>query len=251
MPNMEQLQNLEFYDKPRKLFTLVYPIDFEKGTVVLGYKKRGFGVGKYNGYGGKVEPEETIMEGAARELEEESTLTIPPTSLLPIGILFLESLAPLTAPPSTSTSILITNNTLPILEIHVYLAPLPSCTGQPTETEEMRPEIFTYLPQPHTPQLPYSQMWSEATAWLPDMLNRLPPNVPVEGGDGNGKIKTTYFMHHALFIGGISPNTGLWDPWENFHQSGLETWEGEMREWSEEEGGRWIEGKRREGWWLN
>ena len=46
MPNMEQMQNPEFKNKPRKLYTLIYPIDFEKGTVVLGYKKRGFGVGK-------------------------------------------------------------------------------------------------------------------------------------------------------------------------------------------------------------
>ncbi|RPB24018.1 hypothetical protein L211DRAFT_824489 [Terfezia boudieri ATCC MYA-4762] len=244
------MQNPEFYGKPRKLYTLVYPIDFEKGTVVLGYKKRGFGVGKYNGYGGKVEHGETIVEGATRELEEESTLTIAPTSLLPIGILFLESLAPLTTPSSTPTPILITNNSLPILEIHVYLAPLPSCAGQPTETEEMRPEIFTYLPKPHTPQIPYPQMWAETEEWLPGILKKLPPNVPVENMDGSGKIKTTYVVHHALFTGGISPNTGVWDPWENMHRSGLETWEGEVKEWTEEERGVWIERKRREGWWL-
>lgn len=46
VPNMEQIQNPEFCDKPRKLYTLIYPIDFEKGTIVQGYKKRGFGVGK-------------------------------------------------------------------------------------------------------------------------------------------------------------------------------------------------------------
>lgn len=82
------------------------------------------------------------------------------------------------------------------------------------------------------------------------MLKKLPPNVPIEEGDGNGKIKPTYFVHYAAFTGGISPNTGVWDPWEKMHRSGLETWEGEMKEWTEEEKGRWIEEKRRKEWWL-
>jgi len=82
------------------------------------------------------------------------------------------------------------------------------------------------------------------------MLKKLPPNVPVEDASRGGRIKTTYFMHHVLFTGGVSPNTGAWDPWENMHRSGLETWEGEMKEWTEEERGRWIEGKRSEEWWL-
>ena len=36
----------EYHDKPRKLYTLIYPIDLDKGRVILGYKRRGFGVGK-------------------------------------------------------------------------------------------------------------------------------------------------------------------------------------------------------------
>lgn len=35
-------------------------------------KKRGFGAGKYNGFGGKVEAGETILQAALREMEEES-----------------------------------------------------------------------------------------------------------------------------------------------------------------------------------
>ena len=31
-----------------------------------GLKKRGFGLGKWNGMGGKVEPNETILDGAKR-----------------------------------------------------------------------------------------------------------------------------------------------------------------------------------------
>jgi 8-oxo-dGTP pyrophosphatase MutT (NUDIX family) len=38
-------------------------------------KKRGFGNGKYNGFGGKVENGETIQQAAIRETIEESGLT--------------------------------------------------------------------------------------------------------------------------------------------------------------------------------
>ena len=54
---------------PKKLLTLVFLREGEK--VLLGMKKRGFGEGKWNGFGGKVEAGETIIEAAAREVKEE------------------------------------------------------------------------------------------------------------------------------------------------------------------------------------
>ena len=47
-----------------KLLTLVLVV--RPGRVLLGMKKRGFGVGKWNGFGGKVQQGETIEEGARR-----------------------------------------------------------------------------------------------------------------------------------------------------------------------------------------
>ncbi len=49
----------------RKLLTLVL-VRKEHSLVLLGLKKRGFGVGKWNGFGGKVEPGESIIDGAVR-----------------------------------------------------------------------------------------------------------------------------------------------------------------------------------------
>jgi 8-oxo-dGTP pyrophosphatase MutT (NUDIX family) len=43
-----------------------------RGALLLGRKKRGFGAGKINGFGGKVEPGETILAGALRETAEEA-----------------------------------------------------------------------------------------------------------------------------------------------------------------------------------
>lgn len=60
---------------PPKVFTLL--VAHERGAggggrVLLGMKKRGPGTGKWNGFGGKLHANETMVECAARELHEES-----------------------------------------------------------------------------------------------------------------------------------------------------------------------------------
>ena len=47
-----------------KILTLV--LIRESARVLLGMKKRGFGQGRWNGFGGKVEKGETILQGAIR-----------------------------------------------------------------------------------------------------------------------------------------------------------------------------------------
>lgn len=51
---------------PNKLLTLLFVLT--PGKVLLGMKKRGFGKGRWNGFGGKVQPGETIEDGAIRFL---------------------------------------------------------------------------------------------------------------------------------------------------------------------------------------
>ena len=49
----------------KRIDTLVLITDrFQR--ILLGMKKRGFGSGKWNGFGGKVEPNETIEDAAKR-----------------------------------------------------------------------------------------------------------------------------------------------------------------------------------------
>lgn len=48
----------------KKLLTLV--LITRPNQVLLGMKKRGFGQGRWNGFGGKVEKGETILEAAKR-----------------------------------------------------------------------------------------------------------------------------------------------------------------------------------------
>ena len=51
----------------KKVLTLVYIRDEE--NVLLGMKKRGFGQGKWNGFGGKVQQNESIMGKSARKFK--------------------------------------------------------------------------------------------------------------------------------------------------------------------------------------
>jgi 8-oxo-dGTP diphosphatase / 2-hydroxy-dATP diphosphatase len=50
----------------RRLYSLVFVRDFDNNKILLGLKKRGFGKGKWNGFGGKLEKDENIIECAKR-----------------------------------------------------------------------------------------------------------------------------------------------------------------------------------------
>ena len=125
----------------KKQLTLCMPIKEDK--VLLGMKKRGFGVGRWNGFGGKIEPGETIEEGAMREVKEE--VGIESGVLEKRGILEFSF-----------------RNDEKILEVHIFK--LTDFTGEPVETEEMKPEWFS------VEKIPFSQMWSDDEYWLPLFL---------------------------------------------------------------------------------
>jgi len=95
-----------------KLYTLAFIRNND--NILLGMKKRGFGVGRWNGFGGKVNSDETILEAAKRELLEESGLTT--NELQEAGILKFEFVGE----PE-------------ILEVHVFTT--NKYEGTPTESE--------------------------------------------------------------------------------------------------------------------
>ncbi|XP_039902356.1 7,8-dihydro-8-oxoguanine triphosphatase isoform X2 [Simochromis diagramma] len=97
-----------------KLLTLVLIV--QPGRVLLGMKKRGFGAGKWNGFGGKVQPGETIEDAARRELEEESGLTVD--ALDKIGNIKFEFVGE-----------------TQLLDVHVFRA--DTYNGEPTESDDI------------------------------------------------------------------------------------------------------------------
>lgn len=126
----------------KKLSTLCMVL--EENRILLGMKKRGFGEGQWNGFGGKVEEGETIEESAKRELGEEAG--IEPQTMKKVGILEFSF-----------------QNDPKILEVHIFR--VDSFVGEPIEGEEMRPEWFEY------DQIPFDQMWPDDRFWFPYLLS--------------------------------------------------------------------------------
>lgn len=127
--------------KKRKLLTLC--LIHEHPRILLGMKKRGFGAGRWNGFGGKLEEGETIEEAARREVREE--LDIEVEHMTEFGVLEFEF-----------------QNDPVVLEVHVFK--IESWDGVPQETEEMEPRWFM------VDEIPFKQMWSDDVYWFPYFL---------------------------------------------------------------------------------
>lgn len=126
----------------KKVLTLCLAV--REGKALLGMKKRGFGAGRWNGFGGKVEAGETIEDGARREMREECGVTIG--QMEKAGMHEFEFAA----------------KRGEILEVHVFR--VDTWEGEPRETEEMRPQWFA------TDAIPYDEMWPDDIYWLPLFL---------------------------------------------------------------------------------
>lgn len=127
--------------KKKILATLCIVHDDEK--ILLGKKKKGLGIGKWNSFGGRVEENETIEDAAHRELYEEAD--IRPKKLDKCAVLTLIGEA------------------VCDMEIHVFKA--IGFTGTPKESDEMSPQWFNHA------DMPYEDMWSSDIHWLPKILN--------------------------------------------------------------------------------
>ncbi len=111
--------------------------------LLLGMKKRGFGMGRYNGFGGKVEKDETIEEAARREVFEEVNLEL--IDLIQLGTIEFSW-----------------KEKSEVLEVHIFKS--TKFNGIPEETEEMRPEWFDIK------DIPFKKMWSDDPYWFPLFL---------------------------------------------------------------------------------
>jgi 8-oxo-dGTP diphosphatase/2-hydroxy-dATP diphosphatase len=125
-----------------KLLTLCIVTKGEE--VLLGMKKRGFGAGRWNGFGGKVIEGETIEQAAVRETKEEAGIEVK--NIQEVGILNFEF-----------------EGNPEILEVHVYKT--TEYNGEPVETEEMRPQWYAFN------KVPYADMWPDDKFWLPECLS--------------------------------------------------------------------------------
>jgi 8-oxo-dGTP diphosphatase/2-hydroxy-dATP diphosphatase len=125
----------------KKLLTLC--LIHQNDRVLLGKAKRGKGMGKWNGFGGKVEEGESIEDATKREVLEEVGLTVP--DIEKMGVI---------------------DFTLPgeedIWQVHIFRA--TAFTGTITETEEMEPKWFELS------NIPFESMWPDDEYWFPLFL---------------------------------------------------------------------------------
>lgn len=122
--------------------TLIYCIKNDR--VLLAMKKRGFGSGKWNGYGGKVKINESPTTAAIRELEEESGLIGEENKLTQTALIHFYF------------------DEIPAFECYVYF--IHAWKNEPVETEEMRPQWYSLA------NLPFEEMWAADATWLPLIL---------------------------------------------------------------------------------
>ena len=115
--------------------------------VLLGRKKRGFGAGKLNGFGGKVRPGETPIRTIVREVAEESGAVVSPDTLRPAGwVTFIFPFEP-------------------SFDHHVHVFVAAAWNGEVRESVEMAPVWFPIS------EIPFKRMWDDDRYWLPHVLS--------------------------------------------------------------------------------
>lgn len=132
------------YNKYMKNLTLCFLVRDDE--VCLAMKKRGFGEGKWNGYGGKLEEGETATQAAVREIQEESEVIVREEDLQPAGVI----------------DFYFKDNPEWNQKVHIFT--VFTWDRDPIETEEMRPQWF-----PHS-SLSTINMWDGDILWLPQVL---------------------------------------------------------------------------------
>jgi 8-oxo-dGTP diphosphatase len=120
--------------------TLVFIIRDQQMLLIR--KKRGLGAGKINGPGGRMEPGETALQCAIREVQEELCVT-------PLGMRYAGE------------------NRFQFVDgygIHVKIFRAADCSGIPRETAEAVP---VWVP---LDAIPFAEMWEDDALWIPLLL---------------------------------------------------------------------------------
>lgn len=159
------LARFEGMYKNLRVVTLGYLIDRDNGNVLIAMKKRGFGVGRWNGVGGKLKEGESVRDAMIRETEEEIGVT--PTVFEERGVIrfYFDG-----------------GHEDWNQEVHVFV--VTSWDGTPKESEEMKPKWFAKN------ALPMDEMWADDRYWLRDLLDGKRINAAFLFGEGDKVLES-------------------------------------------------------------
>ena len=132
--------------------------------ILLAMKKKGFGVGRWNGTGGKFDSEkdESILDAAIRETKEEIGVEVKNPEKF--------GLFHFTFPHKPEWD----------QDVHLFLA--KEWLGEPKESDEMAPKWFSFS------EIPFDRMWPDDIYWLPHVLQGKKLGASFVFSEGN-KIK--------------------------------------------------------------
>lgn len=131
----------------KKTVTLCFLL--RDGEILLGLKKEGWGIGKWNGIGGKVEEGETLLSAAVREIAEEINVLVKEEHLEKTGELLFRFIEE--------------GEIVLEMEGHVYF--VREWAGEPSESSEISPKWYKQS------DMPFDTMWEDDRHWLPRILS--------------------------------------------------------------------------------
>ena len=174
-----------------KKYSLIVCLSRQTSRILLGKKNRGFGTGKYNSFGGKIEQGETPAEGAMRELREETNIKC--------DLRYMESclVGDLNFTfEDSSTKMIVTLFSVDLDEERVDCREIVAC-------DEITPCWFG------VDEIPYGNMFADDQTWLPVVVEAPASSPPrfdawyhfLPGGD---QTNTVDFYHLPVKTAGAS-----------------------------------------------
>lgn len=136
----------------------------KNNKILLAKKKRGFGVGKFNGVGGKVKKDETIEEAMLRETKEE--IGVVPVNYKKVGYTIFDEYFRDEEIKIVMTTFVATD----------YV-------GTIQESEEMQPFWFDIN------NIPYNNMHPDDKYWMPKLLSGVCFNAYFKIDENNKIVK--------------------------------------------------------------
>jgi 8-oxo-dGTP pyrophosphatase MutT (NUDIX family) len=178
----EYRQAINFSASSSKEYSLIVVTESKTARILLGLKNRGFGIGMFNSFGGKLEEEESVEGCACRELYEETNIFVPLSDMIQCKV----GIQQYTFEDSPTEMIM-----------HLFRIDLdPASQHKVKGCEEITPRWFD-----NWHQIPLDNMFADDSLWLSLLLSS-PTPLLINGWYHfqAGGQETNTILHHHLDV---------------------------------------------------